>query len=380
MQTPRFWQTVDRLGTFGSSLFQWRMELGEHCAKVLSCLRKLPGLATDIPDPDDPRLRLSLHPTDDDEIYTAESDDLPAHRKPIDVPVSELVRLVPDIEKLSDGLADVLGFTPRENCHGHCANIWQVGIMQPRLRETTPIYLYVPTGGFSDFDLFRTGLQTLPSGVLYLPTNRLFIPEVENVAQARGVVLESIRDRLAQSSADATSTISAIASVSRRSPKPKAGDPDPILAVQRGWKWERLSIRLNLRGHLTASYGDDRGHYEFAVSEGIDEQAKYPPQFIILYRMCAQGWWKNPPTHERHYQSTQREFSRLRKLLKTLIAIDGSPFRKLNGLWEPKFKFVPDPDLAKVLEQLVDEKPTDRVNTPRRRRVVIDDSDDAESE
>ena len=132
--------------------------------------------------------------------------------------------------------------------------------------------------------------------------------------------------------------------------------------------------------NLTASYGEDRGHYEFAVGEGIDGEPKYPLQFIILYRMCAQGWWKNPPTRERNYQSTQKEFSRLGKLLRNLIAIDGSPFRKLNGRWEPKFKFVPDPDFAKVLARLVDEKPTDRVTTPRRRRLVEKDFRDAGSE
>ena len=380
MRTPRFWQTIDRLGTFGSALVQWRSELDGGFAHASQFLKTLPGLAMDIPDPDNPRMRLSVHPTENDDVFTAESDDLPAHRAPIDIPAAELARLIPDINKVSDALADALGFTPRQPCTAHCSNIWQVGIVQPRLRQTLPVYLYLPTGHFSDFDTFRSGLQSLAAGILYLPTNRLFIPEIQSLAQSREVALESIHDRLTRSSAGATSTIAAIASMSRRSLKPKAAAPHPILAVQPGWEWRHLSIRLNLHGRLTAIYGENRGHYEFTVREGMDEKPKFPPQFTILYRMCAQGWWKNPPTHEDSYQSTQKEFSRLRELLRNLIAIEGSPFRKRNGLWEPKFKFLPDPDAAQHFAKLVDEKPTDRVINPRRRQVGDDYSSDSDFE
>lgn len=380
MRTPRFWQTIDRLGTFGSALTQWRSELDGGFADAAKFLKTLPGLATDIPDPENPRLRLSVHPTDDDDVFTAESDDLPAHRAPIEIAAAELTRLAPDIEKVGDALADALGFTPRQPCTAHCPNIWQVGIVQPRLKKTLPVFLYLPTGHFSDFDTFRSGLQSLAAGILYLPTNRLFIPEIQSLAQTREVALESIHDRLAQSSAGATSTMSAIATTARRKSKSAAASHDPILPVQRGWKWGNLRLRLSLKGHLTASYGGHVGHYDFGYREGIDGKPKHPPQFTILYRMCAQGWWKNPATYERGYQSAQREFSRLRKTLTDLIAIAGSPFEKRDGLWTPRFQFEADADLAKALAKMVQEKPAERVTALRKRRPSDDDADDGESE
>ena len=240
-----------------------------------------------------------------------------------------------------------------------------------------PVYLYVPTGNFSDFDILRAGMQRLAAGILYLPTNRLFIPEVQSLAQTRDIALESIHDRLRQDSAGAVSTMSAIATPSRQRSKSAAANHDPILAVQRGWKWEGLSIRLSLKGHLTATYGSYAGHHDFGYREGIDGKPKHPPQFTILYRMCAQGWWKNPATYEKGYQSTQREFSRLRKTLTELIAIAGSPFEKRDGVWKPRFKFDADADLAKALGKLVQERPTERVPTSRPRRPLNEDSEDA---
>ena len=343
-------------------------------------LKKLPGLATDIPDPDDPRLRLSIHPTENDDVFSAESDDLPAHRAPIEIAAADLVRLAPDIEKVSDALADALGFTPRQPCTAHCPNIWQVGIVQPRLKRTLPVYLYVPTGHFSDFDTFRAGLQGLASGILYLPTNRLFIPEIQSLAQTREVALESIHDRLRQDSSGATSALTAIAATSSPPRKTKASGHEPILPVERGWQWKQLSIRLSLKGHLTATYAKHVGHYDFGYREGIDGKPKHPPQFTILYRMCAQGWWKNPATYEKGYQATQREFSRLRKTLTELIAIAGSPFEKRDGLWAPLFKFEADDDLAKALAKLVQEKPTERVTSLRKKRPSDDSGDDADFE
>ena len=380
MRTPRFWQTIDRLGTFGSALSQWRIELDGGFTEASQFLKTLPGLATDIPDPDDPRLRLSVHPTDEDDVFTAESDDLPAHRAPIEIPAADLARLAPDIEKLGDKLADALGFTPRQPCTAHCPNIWQVGIVQPRLKRTLPVYLYIPTGHFSDFDTFRAGLYRLPGGILYLPTNRLCIPEIQILAEDREVTLESIHDRLRQDSAGATSAMTAIAASASTAGKPKASKRAPILPVERGWKWEQLSIRLSLKGHLTARYAKHVGHYDFGYREGIDGKPKHPPQFTILYRMCAQGWWKNPATYERGYQSAQREFARLRKTLTDLIAIAGSPFEKRDGLWAPRFQFEADADLAKALAKMVQEKPTERVTALRKRRPSDDDADDGESE
>src|SRR5207302_8074065 len=95
-------------------------------------------------------------------------------------------------------------------------------------------------------------------------------------------------------------------------------EPRAILAVQPGWTWEKLLIRLTEKGTLVAQYGSARGEYRFGRTEGPDGKPKYPALFKMLFQTCVAGRWQHPPCSHKTYAATQRNFARLRELLKKL--------------------------------------------------------------
>jgi len=107
---------------------------------------------------------------------------------------------------------------------------------------------------------------------------------------------------------------------------------------------------------------------------------KYPLPFKTLFRMCVSGRWENPPRTDRTYAATQRNFARLRELLQKLVRIDGDPFRKVGGGWEPKFQFEPDSELAAMLDYQARKNSNRRAPTFAERRPRSNDEEGEESE
>lgn len=361
-----FWQAVDRLGTGGASATLWQLELNGEFDKALPFLRRMPGIADRIPDPDAPRLRpwMRVYPTDNDDVHLAESEDSPAHRESFDVPTRDLWLMAPDWEAIRPVLAAELGFTPSAATTPQNPRIRQVGFSQPEIGTTVPVFLYLPVGSFADHLTFLTDLQTLPECVLYVPTSRHLLPEVFMVANARRIVIESVADRLTHSTpASTTLTVAAtFAAGGRRNSK----EPLAIIAVQPGWSWEKLTIKLTEKGTLVARYGAARGEHSFGRKQGPDGAAKYPQLFKTLFRMCVAGRWENPPRTDNTYAAAQRNFARLRDLLQKLVRIDGDPFRKVNGGWEPRFQFEPDRELGAMLDYQTRKHSHRRVTTSGR--------------
>jgi len=176
------------------------------------------------------------------------------------------------------------------------------------------------------------------------------VPEIFSIANAQKLAIESIADRLSQPVPAAT-TLAVAGEVAwrERKNKPRGKEPTAILAVQPGWVWEKLKIKLTEKGTLIAQYSTARGEHRFGRKEGPEGQSKYPVLFKILFRMCVAGRWENPPRIDKTYAATQRNFARLRELLQKLVRIDGDPFRKIEGGWEPKFQFEPDRELSNML-------------------------------
>jgi hypothetical protein len=345
MLTPKFWQTVDRLGSENASLTLWRLELGDEFDQAMRYLRRLPRMADRIPDPDEPRRPwMDVFPSEKDGVYWAESEDSPPHREAFQVPASDLNILTPDWETIRPALAASLGFTPSARTIQHRDGFRQVGVSQPRHDISVPVFLHIPSGLLSDFTAFLAALQDLADCVLYVPTTRFMAPEVFTAAKARSIIIEPVADRLAQTGA--ATTLAVASTVEKR----ESNAPSPILAVQPGWQWESLLIKLTEKGTLVAEYGNARGTYQFPKSRGAEGRAKYSALFKILFQMCAAGRWENPPRADKTYVRTQRNFARLRELLKKLILIDGDPFRKIEGVWEPRFQFRPDHELAAAVE------------------------------
>ena len=317
---------------------------------------------------------MTVHPTENEEIYVAESEDFPAHRNSFEIEASEVALWAPDWEAIRPELAASLGFTALASSIQHSPTIRQLGFSQPEIGTTIPVFLHIPGGGFSDPQVFLAALHHLPESVLFVPTSRHLVPSVFAISNVRKIAIESIADRLLQSVPAAT-TLNVVGTITKGRPKNKKG-PHAILAVQPGWIWERLTIKLTEKGTLVAKYGTARGEYRFGRKEGPDGQPKYPIPFKILFRTCIAGRWENPPRSEKSYAATQKNFSRLSELLKKLIRIDGNPFRKINGAWEPKFQFEPDPEFRAMLDFQTENRQDSEKSSYRDFDSFEDDSDD----
>lgn len=382
MLMSSFWQAVDRLGTGGVSLTLWRKELNGDLDAALPYLRRMPGVADRIPDPDEPRRPwMRVSPTENEEVYVAESEDSPAHRAPFDVPARDLSLMAPDWEAIRPVLAGLLGFNASTTTAPHSPSIRQIGFSQPQIGTTTPVFLHLPTGSFTELHTFLTGMHTLPECVLYVPTSRHLRPEVFTVANSRKIAIESIADRLTQT-APASTTLTFAASIAAQTGRGEKRSKEPlaILAVQPGWAWEKLHIKLTEKGTLVAQYGTARGEHSFGRTQGPDGKSKYPLPFKILFQTCVTGRWENPPRTDKTYTATQQSFTRLRKLLQKLVRIDGDPFRKVGGGWEPRFQFEPDRELVAMLDYQTRKNSNRRVPASRRLQSHSDDAEDAEAE
>ncbi len=352
MQTSRFWQALDRLGTDGVSQLHWRRELDAGYDSAKSYLRRLPGIAGHVPDPDDPRgiVTLTIHPHEAED-FVAVSEETPAHRTPLTLSAQDVALLAPDWEAIRPALAELLGFTPLAATVALSGVIRQLGLSQPEIGRTVPVLLYLPHGTFSDPHIFLTSLHQLPECVLYVPTRRHLIASVFAVAEARKFIIEAIADRITQQPDPATTTLTVVAtSIASNAPRERRKKGGPILAAQPGRTWEKLIIRLTEKGTLLARYGSHPGEYRFGRKVGTDGQAKYPVLFMMLFKMCVDDRWEHPPTTHKTYAATQRNFQRLHALLQNLMLIEGSPFLKTGGVWVPRFKFEPDPELAKAID------------------------------
>ena len=153
-----------------------------------------------------------------------------------------------DWEAIRPVLAGLLGFNASTATAPHSPSIRQIGFSQPQIGTTTPVFLHLPTGSFTDHHTFLTGMHSLPECVLYVPTSRHLQPEIFAVANARKIAIESIADRLTQA-APASTTLIVAATLAARTVGGKEGSKEPmaILAVPPGWTWGKLQIQLLIR-------------------------------------------------------------------------------------------------------------------------------------
>ena len=365
MQTPKFWSALDRLGTDGASQLHWRRELDSGFDAAESFLRRLPGIAGHVPDPDaqSALVTLMVYPGEADG-YVAVSDETPAHRSPLELSADDVTLLAPDWEAIRPALAELLGFTPLPTSVTHSGVIRQLGITQPEIGVTLPVFLYLPHGSFSDPHAFLSSLHQLPEGVLYVPTRRHLVVEAFAIAKLRKVTIEAIAERIEKQPNPATTTLTIAATRQREPASSRPKKAAPILAAQPGRTWDKLTVRLTENGTLIARYGGHTGEHRFGRKVGADGQAKYPAMFVMLFKTCVDNRWEHPPRAHKTYGATQRAFARLGELLHTLTLIDGEPFRKIQGGWEPAFQFEPDAALSKAID-------LHRRNPERRVRVKV---------
>lgn len=333
MKTSRFWQAIDRIGTSGAALCVWRLELGDDLDSALPYLRPLSDMAEIIPDPDDRRHRLRVYPSND-ETCIAESDDFPAHRAPLTLPLGEVARHVPDWAALRPALAAELGFVAGTFKTQSDPSTQQLGIVQPTRSATLPVYLHLPAGAFTDYSRFVEAVQTLPACMLLVPTARWLDGEINRLASRYEIRLEPLAERFIGRAEKQASILTITSAPSAQKPASRKAKLSAILNVQPGWTWERVTIRLTASGTLIASHGNEKNEHRFVRNP---QSGNFPQLFRAMLELSHHGHWKNPHSSDLDYEAKSRSFSRLREQLRMLIPIPAEPFHRRNRGWEPKF-------------------------------------------
>ncbi len=367
MKTSRFWQAIDRIGTSGAALCVWRLELGDEIESARPYLETMPDLIDVIPDPDDPRRRLRIYPSDD-ETCIAESDDFPAHRTPLTLPLREIARHAPNWGALRPALATELGFVGGRFKTQSAPNTQQLGIVQPPRSATLPVYLHLPGGAFTDYSRFVEAVQTLPACMLLVPTARWLDGEINRLAARHEIRLEPLAERFIGRAKEQASILTITSVQPAQKSASRKAKLKAILNVRPDWSWEGVKIRLTASGTLIASHGNERNEHRFVRNP---QSGNFPQLFRAMLELSHRGNWKNPHSGDRDYEAKSRSFTRLREQLRMLIPIPGEPFHRRNRGWEPKFTVELDGALS-----MVREKRFAATSANRRSRVTQSESED----
>jgi hypothetical protein len=341
--TPTFWRTVDSLGTAGVAALAWRLRLGAEYSVTHAFLRRSPRRAELVPDPDDPRRWLHVYP-DSAHGQVATSDESPPHREPLPLKAEDLCELAVDVNRLRPQLANALAFVAATEATTAARDVHQLGIAQPTKGRAVPVLIYLPCGLPTDRAHFLRALSELPPSVLYVPTHRWQTPDAFKLAANRGIAIESLADRLAET-LPVAATLSAPDEPGSSAARTKLR---PLLRVQTGWRWEDVRIRLTIRATMIASHGTERGEHRFASAEKGESIRHFPRLFKMLIEISFAGHWQNPSPTTRDYEKVSKSFQRLRQTIEKLIPIPSEAFVRDGNRWRPRFQIQLDEEMETV--------------------------------
>lgn len=321
MTLEAFWPALERCGR-ESAAGDWRLMAGEGWQRAP--LRRTARVAESVLDPRTPARRLDVldeSTAAGPSFFVVDGDFRP--RADVLATSESVAVWEVDFDKLAKLLGAKLGFVPcHASAHGCCIH---VGNVIERKRETRPVFLHVPAGGFFDHENLIEALGNMPPCTLLLPNSKWITKELAVIAHTREVMLDPVAERLAAGPDERGAVL-----VRNRKPDRR---PAPILDVQPGWTWDKLEVAIDPRGTVTAAYGRHRGKFDFRKAA----RSKAARHTELLATIAVRGEWANPPSDHQKHQSDRKAFERLEEVLKKLLPIGGKPFGRSGGKWRPVF-------------------------------------------
>ena len=340
MPPPRFWTLLEQIGTSGASAYDWEILLGKTWKTAP--LRRTLQVAGTIRDASNPDRHLELIEEDED-CYTTT---FPLNST-ISLARGQVEVWIPDWNRLAEELAKELGFIAIDP--GGTSQTRQIGSITSRKLPSSPVFLHVPGGHVGMRAALLRDMATLPPATLYLPSAGLLSGAVSKMAEARGIHVETIAERMAMPASErGTLLVRARSAARKTSPKKELL---PILDVQPGWTWSNLRIVLDPTGRICVQYGRQKGAFSFPKANG--SQANRHTE--ILAHVAVKECWKNPPSGTKNHERDRKAFRRLEKDLKLLIPIAGHPFDKAKGEWKPLFQITLPPEYARRKAEEIEE-------------------------
>jgi hypothetical protein len=330
---PNLFQAIDRIGDRLAARLDWETTSGLPWGELQPYLVPAPGkLAREVLDPGDPsQLLVAWHRKD--AMTILESQEIPAHRDPLEVDPDACILHRLNVAKLGVDLAGPIGFIPSSAKNGR--DFHRIGMVQVRNRATVDVFLLVPqTPGSAKLAARRLaaergGKETM----VLLPTARwtAILPVFPHSFEVR-----VLAEYLQTEESDSLLAVAADAAPKR---KPKPQRPAKSLPVQLGDKWS----------HLTASFDPGTGMLELRIGTRrhlvqVWDTRKAPSNAaIILGHMLA----KNPPSwcvsefSGRKQGAMRRAFQRFQNQLAAWAPIQGDEafhFEVATNTHVPQFK------------------------------------------
>ncbi|MEQ1859300.1 MAG: hypothetical protein ABMA13_05145 [Chthoniobacteraceae bacterium] len=264
--------------------------------------------------------------------------------EPLPLDADDLCEVSLDVNRLAPALATALAFVSAAEAVPAARDLHQLGIAQPTKGRALPVFIYVPRGLPTDRAHFLRLQSDLPASVLYVPTSRWQTPDAFKLAANRGIAIESLGDRLAE-------TLPVPATLSAPDEPASSAKRTRLrahLRVQTGWRWEDVRIRLTIRATMITSHGTERGEHSFASVEKGETIRRFPRLFQMLIEISFAGHWQNPAPHTRDYEKGSKSFQRLRQTIEKLIPIPSEAFTRDGNRWRPRFQIHLDEEMEAV--------------------------------
>lgn len=236
---PNLFQAIDRIGDRLAARLDWETMSGLPWGEVQPYLVPAPGkLAREVLDPGDPNQRLVVWPREN-AMTILESQEIPAHREPLEVPQDACVLHRLNVAKLGADLASPIGFIPSPAKNGR--DFHRIGMVQVPNRATVDVFLLVPkTPGSAKLAaqrlvVERGGKETM----LLLPSARWteMLPAFPNSFEVR-MLAEFLQT-------EETDSLIAVAADTMPERKAKIRTPTKSLPVRQDDKWSDLTATFD---------------------------------------------------------------------------------------------------------------------------------------
>ncbi len=342
------WRALDLLGAEGAAACDWHHHLGGDLESCHLFLKRGPGHAETVLDPDQPSRRLDVVADGSDGFLGIVGDEAP-DGPPVPLKAEDVALLIPDWQATATALGKAFGFTVnRYETHGFTR---QIGTAQNGSDPTRPVVLCLPAGHFGDHGRIASDLAARRDATVLLPSARWLTPPIQALASANHLTLITVAESIAE--------IAAIAAVpALATPPTVAGSKKrkkPLFRIQPGWRWNMLTIEVAAGGRIIASCDDQRKEYRFRKSNARTHAKDYE----ILMHLTSKSKWRNPPTGTTENEAVRRQFFRFRNTLDELIGIPGEAFDTEDDDWKPKFKVLFHKDLRGVRKNIDSDKEAD---------------------
>jgi hypothetical protein len=317
---PNLLQAIDRIGDRLAARLDWETTSGLPWGELQPYLVPAPGkLAREVLDPGDPtQLLVTWHRKD--AMTILESQEIPAHRDPLEVDPDACILHRLNVAKLGVDLAGPIGFIPSSAKNGR--DFHRIGMVQVRNRATVDVFLLVPlTPGSAKLAARRLAAERGgKETIVLLPTARwtAILPVFPHSFEVR-VLAEYLQN-------EESDSLLAVAADAAPTRKPRTQRPAKTLPVRPGDKWS----------DLTATFDAGTGMLELKIEERRfpvrvwDTRKREPSKAAFILGRMLQNKppsWSVTEFSGKQQGAMRQAFLRFQKQLAAWAQIpDGEPF------------------------------------------------------